>query len=248
MRFLLIGFVCLAVTGCALPVSVQIASWAASGLSYVTTGRSVSDHAVSAVASRDCALHRIILGEEICVNTNDETEGTVIVQAEEAPQNSAERLRESLISLAEGQNIEAKETAASNESAADQAAPLGNTLLAVADTLNKLKPIDDRKVIISKRENGQHYLVLGRYQQLSEAEDTRDRHASMNTVIRMVLAEGSLLFQVTAGPYTQPEAKQAGETITLRGSSSPEISRLCPDRATQAPCYDSSNQLAAKSR
>jgi hypothetical protein len=43
-----------------------IASYAADGVSYVGTGKSVTDHGISAAVGRDCALLRIIKGKAIC--------------------------------------------------------------------------------------------------------------------------------------------------------------------------------------
>src|SRR5215470_10860729 len=53
-------------SGCALPPAVMIASYAADGVSYVATGKSVSDHGISEVTGRDCALLRVIRGRPIC--------------------------------------------------------------------------------------------------------------------------------------------------------------------------------------
>lgn len=53
-------------SGCGLPPAVMIASYAADGVSYVATGKSVSDHGISKVTGRDCALWRIIKGEAVC--------------------------------------------------------------------------------------------------------------------------------------------------------------------------------------
>jgi hypothetical protein len=53
-------------SGCGLPPAVMIASYAADGVSYVATGKSVSDHGISAATGRDCAVWRIIKGEPIC--------------------------------------------------------------------------------------------------------------------------------------------------------------------------------------
>lgn len=43
-----------------------MASLAISGASMATTGKSISDHAISAIAQRDCAVWRIIQGSPIC--------------------------------------------------------------------------------------------------------------------------------------------------------------------------------------
>ena len=63
-RFVVLVIACLGLSGCA---SLQLMSWGASGISYMVTGKSISDHAISTVMKKDCALHRTILGENTCV-------------------------------------------------------------------------------------------------------------------------------------------------------------------------------------
>ena len=53
-------------SACGLPPAVMIASYAADGVSYVATGKSVSDHGISEVTGRDCAVWRVIKGQSIC--------------------------------------------------------------------------------------------------------------------------------------------------------------------------------------
>ena len=50
----------------ALPASFSIASLAIDGISYATSGKSVSDHALSAVANEDCAIWRALQARPIC--------------------------------------------------------------------------------------------------------------------------------------------------------------------------------------
>lgn len=52
--------------GCALPPVITLASLAANGASYATTGKSTTDHAISAVVGEDCALLRIVRDEAFC--------------------------------------------------------------------------------------------------------------------------------------------------------------------------------------
>ena len=56
-------------SGCGLPIGVTIASWAIDGISLATTEKSVSDHGISAVAQKDCAIWRIFKGDPICRET-----------------------------------------------------------------------------------------------------------------------------------------------------------------------------------
>ncbi len=73
---------------CALPTPVKIASWVADGISYLTTEKSVTDHGISLVVRKDCALWRGIKGEQIC---RDEGETAIAVAAAECqPAGNAE--------------------------------------------------------------------------------------------------------------------------------------------------------------
>ncbi len=67
--------------GCSLlPVSFQVASFALDGISLVTTQKSLTDHGLSAVAQKDCALWRGVTGEGICQEEIDTS-----TTAEKAP-------------------------------------------------------------------------------------------------------------------------------------------------------------------
>lgn len=67
--------------GCALPVPLQIASWAIDGLVLVATEKTVADHGVSMLAQRDCAVLRIATEGALC---RDDI-GVTAVAAQELP-------------------------------------------------------------------------------------------------------------------------------------------------------------------
>jgi hypothetical protein len=52
--------------GCAAPVAVAAVSYGADGASLIGTGKTSSDHFLSMVAKRDCALWRIFRNRDIC--------------------------------------------------------------------------------------------------------------------------------------------------------------------------------------
>ena len=60
---------CLSLSGCA---TLELVSFGATGISYMVTGKSLSDHAISAVMQKDCALYRTVIGEQTCVDYQDE--------------------------------------------------------------------------------------------------------------------------------------------------------------------------------
>lgn len=50
----------------ALPPAVQVASLAFDGISFASTGKTMSDHAISAVTAQDCAMVRALRGQAVC--------------------------------------------------------------------------------------------------------------------------------------------------------------------------------------
>jgi SPOR domain len=57
--------------GCAVPPAVTVASFAADGVSYVVTGKSMTDHGISAATGHDCALLRPVLDDKPVCDTTD---------------------------------------------------------------------------------------------------------------------------------------------------------------------------------
>jgi hypothetical protein len=66
--------------GCGLPPALSAASWALDGISYLASGKSVTDHAISGITQQDCALFRIVQGRELCEASTDD------IQTAEGPQ------------------------------------------------------------------------------------------------------------------------------------------------------------------
>lgn len=73
-------------SGCAAPSAFQLASYAADGVSYSMTDKSVTDHLISEVSAKDCALGRMFDGEDICKDKLVERypDGTPVPSAREA--------------------------------------------------------------------------------------------------------------------------------------------------------------------
>ncbi len=66
MRWLLFTAAAVALSGCAIPPIVSVASLALDFASYGATGKTVADHGLSAVLRKDCSLFRGLEGE-VCV-------------------------------------------------------------------------------------------------------------------------------------------------------------------------------------
>lgn len=70
-----------ALGGCALPMPVTVASWAADGLSLIATEKTLTDHGLSALAGQDCALWRGISEGAVC----RDDDGNVLMAAYATP-------------------------------------------------------------------------------------------------------------------------------------------------------------------
>ncbi|NQW10839.1 MAG: SPOR domain-containing protein [Alphaproteobacteria bacterium] len=63
--------------GC-LPLPISIVSTALSGISYMASGKSTSDHLLSATVEKDCALTRPIFGDPVCREIGPNGEGATV--------------------------------------------------------------------------------------------------------------------------------------------------------------------------
>jgi hypothetical protein len=114
----------LLLSGCVLPPIVGAVAYLADGVSYLGTGKSVSDHALSAVMDEDCATWRLLKGELICQGPGDKGRKNIFAVAAatttypgEAPDDTA---RPATTMLAEAPR--AAEPAASRLAAIEPAA------------------------------------------------------------------------------------------------------------------------------
>lgn len=53
-------------SGCLVSVPIAVAKVAIDGVSYIATGKSTTDHALSGLSGQDCALHRVLAGNDVC--------------------------------------------------------------------------------------------------------------------------------------------------------------------------------------
>jgi hypothetical protein len=66
-------------SGCTITPAVDAVSWTVDGVSYILTGKSMTDHALSAAAGKDCAMTRIVKGETACVPNDEDVAGDRLV-------------------------------------------------------------------------------------------------------------------------------------------------------------------------
>lgn len=74
VTFGVLGGSALLVAGCAVPVPLQVASWALDGISFLTTEKSMTDHGLSMVTQQDCAVWRGVTEGDLCKDWDSDDE------------------------------------------------------------------------------------------------------------------------------------------------------------------------------
>ena len=75
-RLCLVLMVCLWLHGCAsmsIPPLLNYASMALSGISYISTSKGPSDHAISYVTKKDCSLLRALALKPVCIEVTEDS-------------------------------------------------------------------------------------------------------------------------------------------------------------------------------
>ena len=65
----------LLLNSCAIPLPLEIISLVGNSASYITTKKSLSDHIISQIADRDCAIWYIVKDMNICLDNNNNNNG-----------------------------------------------------------------------------------------------------------------------------------------------------------------------------
>ena len=73
----------LLIAGCGMPIGVQIASFLADTVSVITTDKTLTDHGISSITKKDCALWRTVEGKDICRQSDNSV--TTLADASSIP-------------------------------------------------------------------------------------------------------------------------------------------------------------------
>ena len=72
----------LVLTGCGLPPAITIVSYALDGMSLFSTGKTVSDHALSVAMKQDCKVWRVVNEQSVCRDLLPGEKNSLIAQVE----------------------------------------------------------------------------------------------------------------------------------------------------------------------
>ncbi|CCQ74159.1 SPOR domain-containing protein [Magnetospira sp. QH-2] len=233
----------LLVGGCALPMSVRIATWAVDGISYLATEKSLSDHMLSAVTEQDCAVWRGIKGDDICIDTSDEIQVAAVEVAkatgEQPPVGAVSAMTETPVAEADeqdaGEDLATFVTAAGpvqkNEETARQYSAT-ETLLAGLP-LPKSKPVApvSEQTLIAKADrlpvhetdepplrlvNSELVYVIGSYGTMEEAASKSLKLAGLRPVVVHRPMDGGMVYRLVVG-FSEADQKRVRSRIVKAG-------------------------------
>jgi len=188
-------------SGCALPVPLQIASWALDGISFVATEKSLADHGISMVAQKDCALWRGIKGDEIC--SVDDDSGTIAVAATDT--------------VGIGDDVAALDEVSEEDAAAiaEFETAAGTPEIAPA-IIAKVKPEskDGQRLLIagvriwSDALDADMYYVIGSFSSRDNARRLIRKHSDLGPAVMASRLDGVEIYRVAVGPFNGDQKRK----------------------------------------
>jgi hypothetical protein len=257
MRRIAILFVPFVMAGCAaaLPPQLALVSQAADGVSYVFTGKSSTDHIVSAAFSRDCAVIRMVQGEAICKARREDTElGQAEIQINGGEPGAA------FDTPGSGDQTVALAAVAPAAPTAEPASP-GPTnhpvalLPASAPVTDDAKPAPaakpgegaarnaTTKTVAASHPGRQaaYYVVVGEYRNWDRALDQAGRQTAGVAAIVSRRDNVGKRHRVILGPYARAAAGEIRENLAQESAKTAWLAQACPKpgaRNGDAGCMD----------
>lgn len=224
-----------------MPPVVSYASLAMDGISYVATGKSVSDHALSAATDQDCAVWRVVSEQEIEAVCQDTVKTNAKVTADDAGNDGwffaglfssddkapADDL-DPLVSPA------AAEPATSPDKDIDSFT--NSTGFDAIDFAPAKAPVADAPVPATTPNSKAIYLVLGSFKSVAGAKSLASRVPGITTAIAPALIGEDRYFRVVSGPYELDETGAAEQRLAAAGINNVWAARLCINDLLAPPC------------
>lgn len=216
MKKVLVIFACLGLGGCVAPPIVTYVSMALDGASFVATGKSVGDHALSVVVDEDCALLRVITEQDV---------------------NAVCREYSS-----EDRQFAATETATEAMVGSSSAIPYVKIEPGKAPPPTPVDPEPILPVALSgasddKAGNRQAiYLMIGNFPSAEGAEKLAARVTGISAVVAPAMAGDTGYFRVVAGPIAAGETAAAQSRLAAVGINNSWAANLCRRNLGAPPC------------
>lgn len=203
-RVLLVILGSFTLTACSLPPSLQVASWAIDGISYLTTDKSLTDHGLSMMTKSDCALLRGLKGERICSN-GLEIGDVVVASLDDGPiETDAEVTKVAEFETASGGwdvksvNLETSDHVSNNRIQGER--------LLISGTRNW-----------SDSDDANQYLVIGSFRDRNNAKRLIRRHKALGPAVMASRVKGHETYRVAVGPYSLGDKGKVHKALSKAG-------------------------------
>jgi hypothetical protein len=223
MKLLVLIGLCSCLSGCALTLEMM----AISGISYLATGKSLSDNAFSLVTNRDCALHRVMINEVICAentlptsDTNDE----FLLARSEVP----DTIKTELTTAQSAFNSVPEE--------------YENVPYAITATFNTANARDfsfateETKTSLTEYLSAQTFAVVGSFNNYQYAQRRNDKYMNFNPQIIKNQADSVTQYRVVVGPINHDDFIAGLPKMVGAETQLPWEIDLCVDDMFPPPC------------
>jgi len=184
-NYLLIGSCLVFLQACAVPVPVQIASWVLDGISLAMTKKSVTDHGISVVAQKDCALWRGVTEGQVC-QSYDPSVMTADAGVKEGP---------FLLASTSPQKTDTPVPVMVRKKAVAEKK--------VAPVVVAAKPVDslsDQLVLSGNKPQEGIYFVIGSFRKTDQALHVVEQFTELQPEVLVANMSGNDVYRVVVGP------------------------------------------------
>lgn len=238
-------------SGCAVPVPIQIASWALDGLSLIATEKSVSDHGISLVAQKDCAVWRGVVEGELCREREDndvmvaanepiDAAGAMTARAGQAPSSALApggQTNQQVIAERRMAGIRFSHAMArTHQDASPQAVAAAPAALApipaAARTNHAAPPVSWnpplKPAFLDREPVGGIYFVIGSFTKPGNALRLSEKHKALSASMLTARLDGRKIYRVVVGPVEKGREKATHRKLRQAGLSDTWAMRVNP--------------------
>jgi hypothetical protein len=222
----------LLLAGCAaIPPAVSIATWAIDGTTLAISGKTVSDHAISAVTQRDCAMWRLLKGEPVCADHPAEAGPVGPVQAAVAPPPAPPEPAKPDLASAPPPAVTAEPDGAIHlASFAPAPAPrLGAAsgrsapVVEAQEAVLNIAPTTPPEPAAPAPSADTRLVSIGSYAVAANAHERVAEHESLRPFIIEAVVDGQPLLRVVVGPFEAEALDAALARLRLAGVADPWV-------------------------
>lgn len=190
---------------------VQVASWALDGISFLATDKSLTDHGLSVVAQKDCALWRGLKGDEVCSDYDNDATVAIAAAEQVAPEE------ENIAALA---NFD---TAAGGADAQPEHVTPSES---IADNGERLMISGNR--VWTDRPDADQYFVIGSFSHRGNARRLMKKHQALGPAVMASRLDGVEIYRVAIGPFVGEQRRQMQKQLNKAGIHNAWAMRVDP--------------------